>query len=140
MENKLTLRIKNDFSEIEALAQAVNDFIKKLQLPVKIGNSIDLALDEILNNIILYGYEDKNQHFIDILISLEDDYIVLEIRDDGREFNPLDIPEPDTESGMDERPIGGLGLHLIRNMMDEIQYTYENKKNCLIMKKKIKEN
>lgn len=140
MKTKLTLRIKNGLSEIGAVAESVNEFIKKLQLPVKIGNSIDLALDEILNNIILYGYEDKDQHFIDIHISLEVDHIVLEIKDDGKEFNPLNIPEPDTKSGMDERPVGGLGLHLIRNMMDEIHYTYENNKNCLILKKKIKEN
>jgi anti-sigma regulatory factor (Ser/Thr protein kinase) len=139
MDNKLTFRIKNDVSELEAVAQTFNDFNKEQQLPAKVGNAIDLALDEILNNIILYGYEDKDQHFIDIIISLEDDHILLEIKDDSREFNPLDVPKPDTNSEMVERPIGGLGLHLIRNMMDEIHYTYQNNRNCLLMKKKLEE-
>ncbi len=63
----------------------------------------------------------------------------LEIVDDGQEFNPLDVPEADTASKMDERAIGGLGIHLVRNLMDEMKYAYRNKKNHLIMKMKIKE-
>lgn len=140
MNDKLTLRIKNDLSELEGVAQAFSDFNKKYQLPVKVSNAIDLALDEILTNIISYGYEDRENHFIDVRISLKDEKILLEVEDDGREFNPLAIPEADTASAVNERPIGGLGLHLIRNMMDEIRYTYKNNKNCLSMKKTIKDN
>ncbi len=65
--------------------------------------------------------------------------MILIIEDDGREFNQLEIGEADTKSSMEDRAIGGLGIHLIRNAMDEAHYIYKNKKNCLTMKKIIKE-
>lgn len=138
MDNYLNLQIKNNLSELKIVAQAFDNFKNFHHLPVKVSNAIDLALDEILNNIILYGYQDQDRHIIDIHISLEKDYIILEIEDDGKEFNPLETPKPDIESPINKRPVGGLGIHLTRNLMDEINYSYENKRNSLLMKKKLK--
>ena len=139
MRNELVFKIKNNFSELAKVAGTFHDFSKKIKLPQNVSQAIDLTLDEILNNIILYGYEDQNEHFIDISISVEDDTVCLEIVDDGRKFNPLDAPQPDTKSALEARPVGGLGIHLIRNVMDEIHYTYKNNRNYLVMKKKFKE-
>jgi len=61
----------------------------------------------------------------------------VEVEDDGRQFNPLELPEPDLEKKLEERPIGGLGIHLVRNLMDELEYRRTHNKNILIMKKKI---
>lgn len=139
LDKKLSIRIKNDLSELERVVQLFHQFSRKNKLPIKISNSIDLVLDEILNNIISYGYNDQKEHEIDIQLSISDGQLILQIEDDGREFNPLDISEADRESPMEEREIGGLGIHLIRNAMDEVYYIYKNKKNYLIMKKKIEE-
>lgn len=139
MEDKLTFRIKNDLSELGKVSRAVDEFNQAHRLPLKTANAVSLALDEIITNIISYGYEDQENHFIGIRISLQDEQVLIEVEDDGREFNPLTIPEADTESSIEERPIGGLGVHLVRNLMDELKYTYQNKKNCLLMKKKLKE-
>ena len=139
MESKLSLHIKNDLSELKKVAQSFSNFNKKHRLPLKVFNTVDLALDEILNNIISYGYDDNNAHVIDIHISVVDKGIIVEIKDDGRPFNPLSVVDADTKKTMDERPIGGLGLHLIRNMMDDVQYIYKDNKNCLTMKKQIME-
>jgi anti-sigma regulatory factor (Ser/Thr protein kinase) len=135
----LNLQIKNDLSQLEIVTRALNDFIKKQQLPIKVAKAIELALDEILNNIIIYGFNDKDEHLINITISLQEESVVLEINDDGLEFNPLTTPKPDTTGPMEDRPVGGLGIHLTRSLMDEINYTYKNNRNHLLMKKKLKE-
>ena len=139
MDNKLIIRIKNDISELGRVVQLFHDFSVQNRLPIKISNAVDLVLDEIVNNIISYGYDDQNEHQIDIFVFIENGMLNLQIEDDARRFNPLGNAETDTSSSMEERKIGGLGLHFIRNMMDEISYKYINKKNCLIMKKQITE-
>ncbi len=136
---KISIQIKNDLSELGRVNQLYQQFSRKNNLPIKVSNSVDLVLDEILNNIISYGYNDQIEHEIDIQLSISDGQFILQIEDDGREFNPLEITEADTESSMDDRAIGGLGILLIKNAMDEVHYIYKNKKNCLIMKKKIEE-
>ena len=138
-KDTLTLRIKNDLCELERVARALSDFIKKHRLPAPVLNSVDLALEEVLTNIIFYGYRDQESHCIDIRIFLRDKQILVEVEDDGQEFNPLTVPQPDTESAIAERPVGGLGVHLVRCMMDEIRYHYKNRRNCLILVKKFKE-
>jgi len=139
MKDRLSLRIKNDLLELGKVSQVVEEFNETHRLPLRVANAVSLALDEIITNIITYGYQDQENHFIDIRISLQDEQVLVEVEDDAREFNPLTISEADTKSTIEKRAIGGLGLHLIRNMMDEIHYTYKNHKNCLLMKKKIKE-
>lgn len=140
MDNQLIIRIKNDLSELEKIVQQFDDFSIQNRLPVKIKNAVDLVIDEIINNIITYGYDDEEEHYIDIRIFIKDDMLNLHIEDDARKFNPLNETESDTESSIEKREIGGLGLHFLKNMMDEAIYKYINKKNNLIMRKQIKES
>ena len=138
MDKKLFIRLKNYFSEIARVSQLCNDFCKKNNLSKEINRAIDLALDEILNNIMKYGYDDNNEHEIAVKLLLSDNTLSMIIEDDGRPFNPLDVPEPDTEASLEDRTVGGLGLYLVRNVMDSIQYTYENNKNVINMIKNIR--
>jgi anti-sigma regulatory factor (Ser/Thr protein kinase) len=138
MDEKLFIQIKNRKSEIARVSQSFKHLATSQNLPVKVINAIDLALDELLNNIISYGYEDHNEHEISIELKLSKNQIVLSIIDDGKEFNPLDIHSADTKSSLQERSIGGLGIHLVKNVIDEIDYKYENNKNYLTMKKDIR--
>lgn len=140
MDNQLIIRIKNDLSELEKIVQQFDDFSRQNRLPVKIKNAVDLVIDEIINNVITYGYNDEEEHYIDIRIFIKDEMLNLQIEDDARKFNPLSYTEPDTKNSIEEREIGGLGLHFLNNMMDESIYKYINKKNILIMRKKIKES
>lgn len=140
MDDKMIIRINNEISEITKVSQIFKNFSAQHQFSKKITHVFDLALDEILNNIITYGYEDNTEHKIDIDIHLSETQLIVEIEDDGCEFNPLDAPEPDTASSLEERRIGGLGIHLIRNAMDDIQYKYENNKNCITIRKDIREH
>jgi anti-sigma regulatory factor (Ser/Thr protein kinase) len=140
MDNQLIIRIKNDLSELEKIIQQFDVFSAQNRLPVKIKNAVDLVIDEIINNIITYGYDDDEEHYIDVTIFIKDEMLNLEIEDDAGKFNPLNETEPDTESSIEKREIGGLGLHFLKNMMDEVIYKYINKKNNLNMRKQIKES
>ena len=140
MDEKLFIRIKNRISEIAHVSQQLKHYARRHQLPQKAVNKIDLALDEILNNVINYSYDDLDEHEIQVQIMLQNDQIIITVRDDGRKFNPLDVPSDDTISPLQERPIGGLGIHLFKNVMDEVEYSYEKNQNCLKMKLNIRGN
>lgn len=138
MDEKSIIRIVNKKSEISKVSELVQSFSLGHHLPNDVRNAIDLALDEILNNIISYGYDDLNEHEITTIFHIQNKQIIIAVEDDGRQFNPLDVPKPDTETSLEERPIGGLGIHLAKNIMDEIHYDYINKKNILTMKMSIR--
>ncbi|MBK8316480.1 MAG: ATP-binding protein [Acidobacteria bacterium] len=92
-------------------------------------------LDEILTNVISYAYEDADQHLINIRGKLADGFLTIEVEDDGREFDPLKSDNPDLDSGLQERPIGGLGIHLVKKLTDQLEYHRQDGKNLLVMRK-----
>lgn len=133
----MEFRLKNELEEIQSLAEAIELFGEENGIPAKALFQINLALDELLTNTISYGYPEGGEHEILVSLVLKGEReLRLEIRDDGKAFNPLEMGEPDTSQDIDERPIGGLGIHLVRQMMDEIEYRREAKQNILVMKKK----
>ena len=138
MNDTVTFQLKNTLSELEKLNQVVDKFEEKNHLDPNDAYALHLSLDEVLTNIISYGYDDLNEHLITICILLRDKELVAEVEDDGNPFNPLNVPKPDLKQPIEERPVGGLGIHLVRSMMDTLEYKRSNGKNILTMKKKIK--
>ena len=136
MSRTISIELKNNFSEIERLIQIVTEFGEVNNLPPNVLFAVSLALDEILTNVISYGYKDDNEHLIIIRFSLKDEELIAEVEDDGQPFNPLGAPEPDTDKPLQERQIGGLGIHLVRNLMDKLEYRRQENRNILVMKKK----
>ena len=140
MPETLTCQIKNDLSEIAAVSQAVDDFVARHELPARVAFDLNLALEEILTNAISYGYDvddDTGEHSIHIRGTMADGLITLEVEDDGRPFNPLEAAneEPDIKASIEDRPIGGLGLFMVRKLMDQLEYHRRGEKNLLVMKK-----
>ncbi len=90
-----------------------------------------LAFDDLLNNVISYAFRDEDEHEIDIRAELAGNRLTVTISDDGIPFNPLGIKAPDTSLSLEDREIGGLGIHLVRNMVDEISYQRRIDKNVL---------
>ncbi len=136
MADSLTITIDNDLSKIEPVSRIITDFVSQRRLPAKIAFDLNLALDELLTNAILYGYEDEKKGLaIRIRVALVEDVIELVIEDDGRPFNPLEAPAPDLGAGLMDRPAGGLGIHLVRSLTDEIEYQRQAGKNILTIKK-----
>lgn len=135
-QKQMQCRLKNRLQEIPALAKAVEHFAAVNDLPEQAVFQVNLALDELLTNTISYGYPEGEEHEIIVGFVLKDERLVIEIRDDGRPFDPLQQSEPDINQDIEERPIGGLGIHLVRSMMDEMEYRREADHNVLIMNKK----
>ena len=96
-----------------------------------------LAIEELVTNCIKYGYDDSNDHTIDIVLTVVDGALRIEVIDDGQPFNPLEAPEPDTSLAMADRPIGGLGIHLLRELADEATYERRDRTNRLVLLKRM---
>jgi serine/threonine-protein kinase RsbW len=132
-----TFELKSNLSELDILCEKLESICQSLNLSQKCKFEINLALDELFTNIISYGFDDDEEHVIEITIDLKPDEVVLRVEDDGVPFNPVEASAPEVACSVENCRIGGLGIHLIRNLMDEICYRRCGNRNVLIMKKNI---
>ena len=99
--------------------------------------NINLALEEAVVNVMSYAYPEGTEGQVDIDLTSDGDEMVFIITDSGTPFDPTQKEEVDTTLSAEERPIGGLGIHLVRKLMDDISYQYVDNKNVLTLKKKL---
>jgi sigma-B regulation protein RsbU (phosphoserine phosphatase) len=128
-----SLTIRNDLSEVDRINAAFDEFAEENGIPMEIGLKINIAFDELITNVVSYAYSDEDEHEIQVNLDLFGDRLTVEIVDDGKPFNPLTLDDPDTTLGIDEREIGGLGIHLVKNMMDDIVYTRRSDSNSVTL-------
>lgn len=136
MASDLTLRLPNSFDALSAAADDTAGFLETHSAPPDAVFAANLAIEELVTNIIKYGYDDTDTHEIVIRLAVSDNELRIEISDDGHAFNPFDQPEPDTSLPAEERPIGGLGIHFVRNMLDECKHTRNEGRNIVTLTKK----
>ena len=136
-ENKLSFKLKNRLSELDTLEEKVHGFSEQLGFTEKSNCKINLVLEELFTNIVSYGYSDDSEHEIQFAITHENGNLTIQIEDDGIPFNPLGASDPDLECILEERTVGGLGIHLIKKLMDDVLYQRCGEKNVLILKKDI---
>lgn len=137
MNSHLTVNIVNELSELERLTEVLEDYFRNNNISGKINNTISLALDEIITNIISYGYSDDQRHMIKLDFLVDPDFLTVIVEDDAQPFNPLEQPEPDISAPLEEKQVGGLGIYLIRSLLDILNYERINNKNVFTMKKKL---
>jgi anti-sigma regulatory factor (Ser/Thr protein kinase) len=125
----------NQPREKHRVLRALQVFAREHQLPKKVLQAADLSLEEHLTNVMNYGFEDSRVHEIVVRLELVGGGLQIEVEDDGRAFNPLEHPKPDLSVSLEKRPIGGLGIHLIRSFMDELGYRREGGRNVFRMRK-----
>jgi len=135
MPIKKNIKLKNNFSEIKKLNDFLRKFLQHHSLNILNHQDIQLSLEEIFNNILLYAYPDRQVHEISFQFNLENKILWICIEDDGIAFNLLKVKEPELATPLHERQVGGLGIHLIRSLMDEVSYQRKNNKNILTIKK-----
>ena len=133
-----SFELKNDLSELERLCLNCEGIGRSIGVSDKYIFEMNLALDELFTNIISYGFQDQQEHTIKISITIEGDQLQMRIEDDGVPFNPLESKTPDFQCGIEECKIGGLGIHLIKKLMDDIQYQRVADKNILALRRKIR--
>lgn len=132
----LELVLKNDMAEHARLAAALEEWAGRQGIDPALATGFELAFDEILANITSYAYDDAEEHAIEVACRWDGETLRAEVVDDGRPFDPLAAPDPDLEAGLDEREVGGLGLFLVRQLMDEVAYRREAGRNRLSFAKK----
>ena len=137
MTTEIALTVRNDVAELVRLNTCLEQFWKENRLPEEIAGDVALALEEVFLNVVLHGFTDNAEHAIVVRLAVEKGFMTLTVEDDGIPFNPLDAPPPDIESPLEERGIGGLGIHLVRQVMDRIEYVREGNINRLAMTKRI---
>src|SRR5262245_48745848 len=122
MNEPLRLRIKNSFEAIPLANEAVSQWLEQRKTSPAAIYLATLAVEELVTNCVKYGYDDKLEHEIQIELSVADGQMSLTVSDDGHEFNLLEVPEPDTSLPVEDRPVGGLGIHLLRRLADSLTY------------------
>jgi anti-sigma regulatory factor (Ser/Thr protein kinase) len=126
----ILLTMPNDTDEVNNLLKVVNVFLEPRHFSANIITAINLVIEESLINTIQHGYDDEIEHLISLQITLKKDEVVLRFEDDAKEFNPLATPRMEkSEALLDSSK--GLGIHLVRNMMNAMAYFRENNKNIL---------
>ena len=138
MQNSRTLIVSNRLEEIRAIEAALEEFSEQQNFPPEALFQIQLSLEELFTNVVSYAHDDEQEHEVKIILSKDGETITVEIIDDGCPFDPLhDAPDPDIDSSLEERGIGGAGIMLAKQMMTELRYKRDNARNHLTMVKKI---
>ena len=133
MSEKLSLNVQTDHGELERIAAAVEEVGGKERWPSALLFKVNLVIEELSLNIMDHGYEAQPDEF-DITIMSDDDAVTIEISDRGAPFDPLtEAPSPNTDAGVSDRQIGGLGIHLVRAMVDEASYRRHDGRNYLTL-------
>lgn len=128
------IELKNDMSEIGRMAEELERYCDEEELPMKTGLELNLVLEELVTNIISYGYEDEDEHLIKVDITRDGAVLHIKVIDDGIAFNPLEASPPLMSEKLDDLEPGGLGIHLVKKLTNEAVYSREGDHNILIMK------
>ena len=129
--------ITNHVDELPVLAEKIEALAESWELSMPLTMNINLALEEAISNVIFYAFDDEKEHDIKIVLSLENKTLTIEIIDDGKPFDPTARQQPDISLPAEDRPIGGLGIFLIKKMMNNVTYTRHNNLNTLTLLKNI---
>jgi serine/threonine-protein kinase RsbW len=128
-------------TQLDAQAPDIGELVNRLQtlfeahgLPPLLFQSFAMAFDEVISNIAAYG---SAHDPIRVRVEIVADEVRAEVSDDGVAFDPLQLPDPDVTSGVDDRAIGGLGVFLVRKVMDAVTYERRDDRNCLHLRKRI---
>jgi anti-sigma regulatory factor (Ser/Thr protein kinase) len=133
MAPTLKVDLSGRLRDLGRLLTIFQEFAAIQRIPVAVRREAHLALDEILSNVIYYGSPTKRPCQIRVEATLSRGVLRLCVTDDGRPFNPLSAPEPDTSRPVTERALGGLGIAIVKKTMDRVQYSRRHGRNRLIL-------
>lgn len=134
-QNGVTIRLSEETNDFKICTKYVEHFCEQNNLSPKLVFKITLVLDELISNIISYGYNMPEEHVIDVHLEMDEAILTMVVEDGGAPFNPLEAEEPELNIPLDERKrqIGGMGIHLVRSITDSQAYERKDDKNILTM-------
>jgi anti-sigma regulatory factor (Ser/Thr protein kinase) len=131
MNDEIRLTIPNDLHELERVNTAANELLDRCGVGERTAYATNLALEELLSNVIRHGYPEGGRHEIELVLRVAVSGVELRIEDDGRAFDPLKAPTPELGVPLAERKVGGLGIHLVRSFVTEMHYERRGERNVL---------
>ncbi len=133
----LVLHLSPEPFSLDVVAEAIEVLAREGHWCDKDRYHVDLVLEELLQNIISYGFPDGRSGGIDLTIHQTQSEILIRLEDDGVAFDPFSVSDPDLEAPLDERAIGGLGVYFARTFMDASRYIRVNGRNCVELHKRL---
>ena len=128
-------KVRSDAANLPALTQFLNEFWQAAALPPALASPFELALEEVFMNVVMHGSAPGSEPWVEVSLDLADGGLTMTVEDDGRPFDPLSLPPPDVAAGLNERRVGGLGVYLVRQLMDAVSYSRIGTRNQLRMTK-----
>ncbi len=134
MSADLHLKLEADPERLSDITDAVEELGERERWPPDFLFRMNLVLEEMTLNVMTHG-RSAGASELEVVVVCEADTVTVEIVDDGPRFDPLqDAPVPDPDASLDDRPVGGLGVYLVREMVDEVSYRYEDGRNRLLIR------
>ena len=134
----LTVEVRNSYDAIAPASAKAEAWLERHQPSPQALNLVLLAIEELVTNCINYGYDDANEHTITVVLSIDDQNLTVHVIDDGHPFDPLSQPAPDVSLQAEDRLVGGLGLHLLRQLADHMAYECRDGSNRLTLTKRMR--
>lgn len=135
MNSARTSISERDNDGIARVQRLLDDLAGANRLPPDPVTDMQVALDEILSNTLRNGFGDGLPHRVDVTLSVDSQLLTAEIEDDCAPFDPLAAPPPDLRGSLQERRVGGLGIHFVRSLMSEVTYALVGGRNRLVLRK-----
>jgi len=137
MSEPTTLILKNDVLELDSVVSFVSDVCIRNSIPAKTTHDLNLALDEMITNVATHAYPESGEHRFTLQITVSNGEFVARIEDEGVEFDPTEHPIPDLDAPLEKRKVGGLGIHIVRQLMTSVEYQRVAGKNVVTLRKKL---
>ena len=133
------LRIKNQISELERVAQFIEEIGEELHLDMELQMNLNLVMEEMVSNVIFYAYPKESDSEIELLAKCDGKKLTFVLSDQGKEFDPTAKEDADPDVNPAEREIGGMGIFIVKNIMNHVTYQRLEGKNLLTMTKNIEQ-
>ena len=132
-----TVVIRNHLSELDRVDATVERFGERTGLPAETLSRLRIVCDDVLSNVIAYAFPDDGEHDVEVRLAMVGRRLVMRVSDDGIPFDPLTVAPPDLNVPLAQRQIGGLGIHLVRSLFDEVTYERRADRNVLTLATKV---
>jgi serine/threonine-protein kinase RsbW len=129
--------VPSDAAQLPALSRFLQDFWTEFNLPAAVALTFELALEEVFMNVVMHGSDSDEAPRVEVSLTLAEGGVTLTVEDDGAPFDPLSLPAPDVTASLDGRRVGGLGVFLVRQVMDSVSYQRRGTMNQLRMTKSL---
>lgn len=131
----ISIKLKNRLTDLDKIKKAVSKMSTSLSCIKQKSQEINLILEELFTNVVCHGFNDDDEHDIDLFLSCDEKALLIRMEDDGKPFDITAAPAPDTKCAIEKRFIGGLGIHFVKYFADECKYFRKKDKNIIVLKK-----